>query len=87
MSWTWNNEFIVMEDQIVVSILCTAYNHEPYIRQCLDGFVMQKTNFKFEAIVHDDASTDNTASVIREYAEKYPTLVKLISTEYLEKQN
>ena len=54
MSWTWGNEFIVMEEQIVVSILCTAYNHEPYIRQCLDGFVMQKTNFKFEAIVHDD---------------------------------
>ena len=64
-----------MEDQIVVSILCTAYNHEPYIRQCLDGFVMQKTNFKFEAIVHDDASTDNTASVIREYAEKYPDII------------
>lgn len=75
MSWTWGNEFIVMEEQIVVSILCTAYNHESYIRQCLDGFVMQKTNFKFEAIVHDDASTDNTASVIREYAEKYPDII------------
>ena len=54
MSWTWNNEFIVMEDQIVVSILCTAYNHEPYIRQCLEGFVMQKTNFRFNVIIHDD---------------------------------
>lgn len=75
MSWAWGNEFIVMEEQIVVSILCTAYNHEPYIRQCLDGFVMQKTNFKFEAIVHEDASTDNTAFVIREYAEKYPDII------------
>ena len=43
-----------MEDQIVVSILCTAYNHEPYIRQCLEGFVMQKTNFRFNVIIHDD---------------------------------
>lgn len=64
-----------MQQDIIVSVLCTAYNHESYIRQCLDGFVMQKTNFKFEAIVHDDASTDNTASVIREYAEKYPDII------------
>ena len=46
------------KDDLIVSIRCLTYNHEPYIRQCLDGFVMQKTNFRFEAIVHDDASTD-----------------------------
>lgn len=56
----------------LVSIKCFVYNHEPYLRQCLDGFVMQKTNFAFEAIVHDDASTDDSAEIIREYAEKYP---------------
>lgn len=65
-------------ENIMVSILCTAYNHEKYIRQCLDGFVMQKTNFKFEVIVHDDASTDNTANIIREYEEKYPEIIKPI---------
>ena len=43
---------------LMVTIQCLTYNHEPYIRQCLEGFVMQKTNFRFEAIVHDDASTD-----------------------------
>lgn len=64
--------------EIVVSIQCLAYNHEPYIRQCLDGFVMQETNFRFEAIVHDDASTDGTAAIIREYAEKYPDIIKPI---------
>lgn len=63
---------------LMVSILCTTYNHEPYISQCLDGFVMQKTNFRFEAIVHDDASTDGTAAIIREYAEKYPDIIKPI---------
>lgn len=63
---------------LMVSIRCITYNHEPYIRQCLEGFVMQKTNFRFEAVVHDDASTDGTADIIREYAEKYPDIIKPI---------
>lgn len=62
----------------LVSIRCITYNHEPFIRQCLEGFVMQQTNFPFEAIVHDDASTDGTAAIIREYAEKYPDIIKPI---------
>ena len=66
------------EMPLMVSIRCTAYNHEPYIRQCLDGIVMQHTNFRFEAIVHDDASTDGTANIIREYAERYPDIIKPI---------
>ena len=73
-----NNE----KDELMVTIRCITYNHEPYIRQCLDGFVMQKTNFRFEAIVHDDASTDGTADIIREYAEKYPDIIKpILQTE------
>ena len=63
---------------LMVSIWCLTYNHEPYIRQCLEGFVMQKTNFCFEAVVHDDASTDGTATIVREYAEKYPDIIKPI---------
>ncbi len=62
----------------LVSIRCITYNHEPYIRQCLEGFVMQQTNFKFEAIVHDDASTDGTAAIVAEFAEKYPDIIKPI---------
>lgn len=53
----------------LVSIKSTGYNHEPYLRQCLDGFVAQKTNFPVEAIVHDDALTDGSAAILREYAE------------------
>lgn len=67
-----------LDNQIIVSIQCLTYNHAPYIRQCLDGFVMQKTNFRFEAIIHDDASTDGTQEIIREYAEKYPEIIKPI---------
>lgn len=63
---------------LIVTIQCITYNHEPYIRQCLEGFVMQKTNFRFEAIVHDDASTDGTAVIVKEYAEKYPDIIKPI---------
>lgn len=59
----------------LVSICSITYNHAPYIRQCLDGFLMQKTNFKYEIIIHDDASTDGTAEIIKEYAEKYPDLI------------
>ncbi len=66
---------------ILVSIQCLTYNHKKYIRQCLDGFVMQKTTFCFEAIVHDDASTDGTAEIVREYAEKYPDIIKPIYEE------
>lgn len=66
----------------LVSIRCLVYNHEPYLRQCLDGFVMQQTTFPFEAIVHDDASTDGSADIIREYAEKYPDIIKpVLETE------
>lgn len=64
--------------ELMVTIRCITYNHEPYIRQCLEGFVMQKTNFRFEAIVHDDASTDGTTGIIQEYAEKYPDIIKPI---------
>lgn len=63
---------------LMVTIQCITYNHEKYIRQCLEGFVMQKTNFRFEAIVHDDASTDGTADIIREYAKQYPDIIKPI---------
>lgn len=66
----------------MVTIRCCAYNQEAYIRDCLEGFVMQKTNFRFEAIVHDDASTDGTAAIIKEYADKYPDIIKpILETE------
>lgn len=65
-------------EEIGVSILCPTYNQEKYIRQSLEGFVMQKTNFPFEVIVHDDASTDKTPKIIKEYAEKYPNIIKPI---------
>ena len=69
-----NNE----PEKPVVSICCATYNHSQYIRQCLDGFVMQKTTFPVEVLIHDDASTDGTQDIIREYECKYPDLIKPI---------
>lgn len=59
----------------IVVIQCTAYNHEAYIKDALEGFVMQKTDFPFVAIVHDDASTDKTAEIINKYAKTYPDII------------
>lgn len=59
-----------------VSVCCLVYNHEKYLRKCFDAFVNQKTNFKYEILIHDDASTDNSKEIIKEYVEKYPTLFK-----------
>ena len=65
-------------NQPLVAIHCLVYNHEPYLRDCLEGFVMQQTSFPFVAIVHDDASTDGSAAIIREYEERYPNIIKPI---------
>ena len=66
------------ESKILVAIHCLVYNHEPYLRDCFEGFVMQKTNFRFVAIVHDDCSTDHSVDIIREYEAKYPDIFRPI---------
>lgn len=71
--WGVNNS-----DTPLVSVRCITYNHEKFIAQALDGFLIQKTTFPFEVIVHDDASTDKTAEIIREYERKYPKIIKPI---------
>ena len=61
---------------MMVTVICLAYNHGSYIREALEGFVGQKTDFPFEVLVHDDASTDGTAGIIREYAARYPGIIR-----------
>lgn len=71
---TWKGD----PEKPVVSICCITYNHEPYIEDALEGFLIQETDFPFEILIHDDASTDRTADIIREYEAKYPKLIKPI---------
>lgn len=63
---------------VMVSICCVTYNHENYIREAIDSFLMQKTKFPIEILIHDDASTDGTAEIIKEYENKHPDIIKPI---------
>ncbi|MGI6426257.1 MAG: glycosyltransferase family 2 protein [Natronincolaceae bacterium] len=67
-----------MQNEITVSIICNTYNHENYIADAIEGFLIQKTDFNFEVLIHDDASTDRTQEIIREYELKYPDIIKPI---------
>ena len=62
-----------------VSILCITYNHEDYIEDAICGFLMQETTFCFEILIHDDASSDATVSIIEKYAEKFPKTIRLVA--------
>lgn len=68
-------------EDIIVSVCCITYNQAEYIKNALDGFIMQKTKFKYEVIIHDDASTDGTTEIIKEYEKKYPDIIKPIYEE------
>ena len=71
-----------VNQEIMVSICCITFNQESFVRDALEGFVNQKTNFKYEVLIHDDASTDKTAEIIREYTTKYPEIIKpILQTE------
>ena len=61
-----------------VSISCITFNHENYVRDAIEGFLMQETTFPVEILMHDDASTDGTASIIREYEARHPSIFKVI---------
>ncbi|MBB1406064.1 glycosyltransferase family 2 protein [Pseudoalteromonas sp. SG44-5] len=65
-------------DRIYTSIVCTCYNQELYIKDALNSFLAQKTEYAFEIVIHDDASTDATCAILREYENNYPNLIKVI---------
>lgn len=70
---TWPEETVP-----AVSVFCITYNHEKFIRDAIEGFLMQETTFPVEIFVHDDASTDGTDQIVKEYAEKYPQLFRTV---------
>jgi hypothetical protein len=65
----------------LLSVNCCAFNHQRFIGQALHGMLIQRTTFRFEVLVHDDCSTDQTPQVIRMFAERYPTIIKPIYQE------
>lgn len=65
-----------MENRPTVSVICLTYNQEEYVRDCLEGFLSQQTDFPYEVLVYDDASTDSTPEIIKEYAAQFPSIIK-----------
>ena len=65
----------------LVSICCISYNHEKFIRDCIEGFLMQETNFAVEILIFDDASTDDTQKIIKEYAARNVNIITFLQTE------
>lgn len=63
--------------QPLVSVSVATYQHENFIRECLEGILMQKTNFPFEVVIGEDESKDTTRAICKEYAEKYPDKIRL----------
>lgn len=82
------NEASIMEhwkytDKVYISCVCITFNQEGYIRDAINGMLAQVTDYKFEILIHDDLSTDNTRNIIKKYQEKYPNIIKLV----LQKEN
>ena len=71
-----------MKSEVMVSVCVITFNHKDYIRKTLDGILMQNIDFPIEIIIHDDASSDGTADIIREYHNKYPDIIRpILQTE------
>lgn len=69
------------DNQPLLSIWCLSYNHRDFISEAIESFLAQKTEFKFEIIIHDDASTDGTQEIIKDYQNQYPDIIKVIYQE------
>ncbi|WP_368885025.1 glycosyltransferase family 2 protein [Providencia vermicola] len=70
-------------DKIYISCVCITYNQENYIKDAINGMLAQITDYRFEVVIHDDVSTDNTRDILLEYKNKYPNIIKLV----LQKEN
>jgi len=68
-------------NSVKVTVCCITYNHEKYLRNCLDSLISQETTFDYEILIHDDASTDGTSDIIKEYSNKFSNIKSIIQTE------
>jgi glycosyltransferase involved in cell wall biosynthesis len=66
------------QEPVRISICCITFNHRPYIEKCIEGFLEQRCDFRVEILLHDDASTDGTSDVLKEYAARYPSLIRVV---------
>lgn len=81
-SYELENNVLKAVPRPLVSIRTSTYNHGPYIKQCIEGILMQKTDFPFEYIIGEDFSTDETRGIVFEYARKFPNVIRVITADY-----
>jgi glycosyltransferase involved in cell wall biosynthesis len=81
-SYELPNKVLELIPEPLVSIRTSTYNHGPYIKECIEGVLMQKTTFPVEYIIGEDYSTDETRSIVFEYAQKYPEKIRVITADY-----
>ncbi len=65
----------------LVSVKMITYNHAPFIAQAIEAVLQQKTNFPFELVIGEDCSTDGTRKIVFEYQEKYPDIIRVLTSE------
>lgn len=80
-SYELPNNVLATVQEPVVTVRTITFQHAPYIRECIEGVLMQKTNFAFEYIIGEDCSTDGTREIVFEYAKKYPDLIRVITSD------
>lgn len=80
-SYELPNNVLMSVPEPLVSVRTSTYNHGKYIRQCIEGVLMQKTDFPFEYIIGEDCSTDDTMDIVKEYAEKYPDVIRVVTAD------
>jgi glycosyltransferase involved in cell wall biosynthesis len=68
----------ITQQKPLVSICVLTYNHENFVKEAIESFLMQRVNFDIEIVIHDDASTDQTQAILKKYDNDYPNLFKLL---------
>jgi len=81
-SYELPNNVLAAVPEPLVTVRTSTYQHGPYIRECIEGVLAQKTNFPFEFIIGEDFSTDGTREIVFEYAKKYPDIIRVLTADY-----
>lgn len=81
-SYELPNNVIESTPKPLVTVRTSTYQHKPYIKQCIEGVLMQKTSFPIEYIIGEDFSTDGTRKIVFEYAKKYPNIIRVVTANY-----
>lgn len=81
-SYELENNVIKYVPKPLVTVRTSTYQHGSYIKQCIEGVLMQKTDFDFEFIIGEDFSTDETREIVFDYAKRYPNIIRVITADY-----